>query len=318
MTVDDDTIHRAVTRGHPDDASYRAIDIPTLVGHRPPRMRWMATGLTTASVGILAIVLAIAARSVLLGPRSDVAALPPSVVATGHLNLVVTSGSPQVFIPGGSYEGFDVDVARRLGERLGIEVRLDTADTATLDAGGWGDRWDVAVDSGVAAKPQASTVASRPYYWRSAAVIVPDGSDINGAGALAGRTLCVLDRSLAGAWLAGDLDLREGSALPAPGGVNVLTMPTDSGCLDAVRNGDAQAFVADWAFAVGDPGDGLSLAPVTPFTAAAVMTIDPQRPESAALLAAVNAAIAQLQQDGSLRTMSLQRFGSDLSSPPSR
>ncbi|HYO42698.1 MAG TPA: transporter substrate-binding domain-containing protein [Candidatus Limnocylindrales bacterium] len=316
--MDDDTIRRAITRGHPDDAGYRAIDVPTLVGHQTPHVRWMATGLTTATVGILAIVLAIAARSVLLGPRSDVAALPPSVVAAGHLNLVVTSGSPQVFIPGGSYEGFDVDVARRLGERLGIEVRIDTADTATLDAGGWGDRWDVALDSGLAANGQASALVSTPYYWRSAAVIVPDGSDISGAGALAGRTLCVLDRSLAGAWLAGDLDLREGSALPAPGGVRVLAMPTDSGCLDAVRNGDADGFVADWAFAVGDPGEGLSLAPITPFTAAAVMSIDPQRPESAALLAAVNAAIAKMQQDATLRTLSLQRFGSDLSSPPSR
>src|SRR5580692_10861688 len=44
-------------------------------------------------------------------------------------------------------DGFDVDVARALAERLGVKLKLSTPGWETVVAGRWRARWDVCVCS---------------------------------------------------------------------------------------------------------------------------------------------------------------------------
>ena len=55
---------------------------------------------------------------------------------------------PQSFLDAnGDFTGFDVEVAREIGERLGVEVEFVTPDWDVITAGNWGGQWDMSVGS---------------------------------------------------------------------------------------------------------------------------------------------------------------------------
>jgi ABC-type amino acid transport substrate-binding protein len=112
------------------------------------------------------------------------------------------------------------------------------------------------------------------------------------------------------------LHLVGGIAAASPRGASV-TVDTRDECLAAVRSGRADAFVADWRFDLGAlPADLRALADA-PFVGVAGPAVDPSRPGSATLLAAVDAAIDGMRSDGSLRALAMRRFGgADLSVLP--
>ncbi len=47
----------------------------------------------------------------------------------------------------GVMQGFDVDVAREIAKRMGVEVRFITPAWDVITAGNWNMRWDVSVGS---------------------------------------------------------------------------------------------------------------------------------------------------------------------------
>ncbi|HSN24363.1 MAG TPA: transporter substrate-binding domain-containing protein, partial [Methylomicrobium sp.] len=44
-------------------------------------------------------------------------------------------------------QGFDVDVAKAIGDALGVETCFATPDWDVITAGSWADKWDVSVGS---------------------------------------------------------------------------------------------------------------------------------------------------------------------------
>src|SRR6266511_744625 len=56
---------------------------------------------------------------------------------------------PQSFIDEatGDYKGFDVDVTNEIAKRLGVDVEFTTPAFDEVVAGGWSERWDLAVGS---------------------------------------------------------------------------------------------------------------------------------------------------------------------------
>lgn len=68
--------------------------------------------------------------------------------------------------------GFDIDVAREIGKRLGVEVRFETPDWATMTGGRWSGRYDVGVGSVTPTKARAQAIDFAGIYYYSPYVYV--------------------------------------------------------------------------------------------------------------------------------------------------
>lgn len=70
-------------------------------------------------------------------------------------------------------QGFDVDVAKAIGESLGVETCFATPSWDAITAGNWADKWDVSVGSmTVTTDRQKILDFSVPYYYTPAVVAV--------------------------------------------------------------------------------------------------------------------------------------------------
>jgi polar amino acid transport system substrate-binding protein len=68
--------------------------------------------------------------------------------------------------------GFDIDVAREIGKRLGVDVSFETPDWATLTGGHWQGRYDVGVGSVTPTKARAQVIDFAGIYYYSPYVYV--------------------------------------------------------------------------------------------------------------------------------------------------
>ena len=95
-------------------------------------------------------------------------------------------------------DGFDVDVARAIAEKLGVKAEFVTPDWSLITAGNWAGRWDVSVGSMTPTKERAE-VLSFPaiYYYVPAAVAVHNDSPAQTLADLNGKTIGV---SAASTW----------------------------------------------------------------------------------------------------------------------
>lgn len=99
--------------------------------------------------------------------------------------------APQSFLnDDNEMEGFDVDVAREIAKRLGIEVEFVTPSWDIITAGNWNGRWDMSVGSMTPTKAR-SQVLSFPaiYYYTPASAAVHQDSDAVSVSELSGKTV---------------------------------------------------------------------------------------------------------------------------------
>lgn len=80
----------------------------------------------------------------------------------------------------GEYEGFDIDVATEVAERLGVDIAWETPSWDVLTAGNWNDRWDLSVGSMTPTNDRQQVLHfTEPYYYTPAVVVVhADNTDI--------------------------------------------------------------------------------------------------------------------------------------------
>jgi polar amino acid transport system substrate-binding protein len=80
----------------------------------------------------------------------------------------------------GSYEGFDIDVANEIADRLGVKVGWETPDWEVLTAGSWNDRWDMSVGSMTPTNDRQEVLNfTEPYSYVPAVVVVPEDSTVS-------------------------------------------------------------------------------------------------------------------------------------------
>jgi ABC-type amino acid transport substrate-binding protein len=86
---------------------------------------------------------------------------------------------PQSFLneDTGEYEGFDIDVATEIANRLGVGVEWEAPAWDTIIAGGWNDRWDMSVGSMTVTTERADVLYFTPAYYFTPAVVVARGDD---------------------------------------------------------------------------------------------------------------------------------------------
>jgi polar amino acid transport system substrate-binding protein len=79
----------------------------------------------------------------------------------------------------GEYEGFDIDVAMEIAERLGVKVAWETPKWEVLTAGSWNDRWDMSVGSMTPTNERQEVLNfTEPYSFVPAVVVVHEDSDV--------------------------------------------------------------------------------------------------------------------------------------------
>ena len=309
--MDDERIERALRAGPADEPRYSALGLGVPARHR----RANPVGLRAAFelLGTVAVAAAVVISIVVIRTGDQAASTPDvlaAIRASGTMRVAVTSGSPQVFVSGSGLDGFDIDVARTIGKRLGVEVQISAVDPSQVEAGGWGGAWDLAIDSAVSTERRAAGLGvGERYYTRTAAVVVPDGSLITRLTDLAGATVCTVDGSLAERWVTGSLDLVGGvTAVPAAG-IKPIVRTSPDACLAALADQSAAAYAADWTMDVEPPASGLTVLAEAPFAGAANVAVDPGRPGSPTFLAEIDRIVAAMRADGTLRALSERRFG---------
>jgi polar amino acid transport system substrate-binding protein len=233
------------------------------------------------------------------------------VLDSGRLRVAVTRGLPQVIMPGGALEGFDVDVAREIADRLGVGAELIIADgSVTPD-----DRWDVALTSMEPAPAAADSLTVEPISYWPILGVVPSGSPAQTMQDLTGLRAGMTPGSSATRWAIGELSASGGVGPPA--GLTAVDTESDLACLGLLADGEVDVCLvvdllpADLAARPGlrtldgpDPVDVRGI--VLPRTG----------PDMASFAEELRNAIDVLRADGTLRELSLRRLGSDVTAPP--
>jgi len=222
-------------------------------------------------------------------------------------------------------QGFDVDVAKAIGDGLGVETCFATPDWDIITAGSWADKWDVSVGSmTITTARQQALDFSVPYYYTPAVIAVRADAGINSISDLDGQALCVGTSTTYEFWLENDM---EGLGLPAssiyaqPPTVTVVPLPTDQECAQAIAAGreDFVGYVTSDTvvnanIAAGFPVVKLGSAVYSEDLAAAYDKSSSLPTDS--LRTEVDKIITAMHNDGRLSALSIQWLGEDLTQAP--
>src|SRR5512132_2872228 len=136
-------------------------------------------------------------------------------------------------------EGFDVDVAKAIGDDLGVETCFATPAWDAITAGSWADKWDVSVGSMTITEDRQKILDfSVPYYYTPAVIAIRADSGITDLAGLDGQALCAGTATTYETWLNhADLGSTVDVVAQAPDNITVVPLETDQECAQAVAAG---------------------------------------------------------------------------------
>lgn len=223
-------------------------------------------------------------------------------------------------------QGFDVDVAKAIGEGLGVETCFATPNWDIITAGNWANKWDVSVGSmTITTERQEVLDFSVPYYYTPAVFAVHADSDFSSIDDLAGNAICAGASTTYETWLSqGDLGLPESSIYrQPPADITVVPLDTDQECAQALAAGreDFAAYVTSQTVVNANVDAGLPVkqlgSPVFSEDLAAAFDQNASLPTDS-LQAEVNDIITEMHNDGTLTQLSTQWFGEDITMDPNQ
>jgi polar amino acid transport system substrate-binding protein len=257
------------------------------------------------------------------GPTCDSADLDGQLAAICQAGVIRVSTDPayppQSFLneDTGEYEGFDIDVANEIGERLGVEVEFTDPTFDAVVAGNWSERWDMSVGSVTVTEERTEVLDfTQPYYFTPAQMTALEDSDIESLDDLAGQVVCAGESTTYVFWIEGTLTLPEsaGEVAEVPEGMTDTTFPTDVDCAEAWRSGrteDFQGFLTALPTAQGliDSGDyPIKLVGDPVFYEPLAVAFDKAVDDNDSLVEAVDQIIGEMHDDGTLSDMSDQWY----------
>lgn len=137
---------------------------------------------------------AIAAAVLAMASLAHAGATLDRVMSKKTMVVATNSGwPPQSFLnDNNEMVGFDIDVSREIGKRLGVEVSFQTPDWATLTGGHWQGRYDVGVGSVTPTKSRAQVIDfAGIYYYSPYVYVVHKDSPLKSVGDLNGKVIGV-------------------------------------------------------------------------------------------------------------------------------
>ena len=318
--MDDDPIARHLRNGPPKDPRFE------------PSGRWLAmaerelaeapaasrsrgatlfAGLAAAAVFLVLVVIG---GQLLQFRDQGFGGLVTEIESRGALRVAIDGGPPQAFTPARGYEGFDLDIAREVAERLGVRLDVAVIPRSELLAADARGQWDLALSSISAALGHASPArATDPYAVVAGAVVVGVDDQANRLSELGSDRACVVAGSSAEAWLQGDLTATPDDTIqPVPAGIEVHVQPTLTECLGGVADGSWRAVVVDRPSDVVGDGD-VRVLDVAPFELSLVALLDGGKAGVDPLVARLNVLFAAMAEDGTIADISRRRFaGADV------
>jgi polar amino acid transport system substrate-binding protein len=220
------------------------------------------------------------------------------------------------------YKGFDIDVGSEIAKRLGVEIAFETPSWDVITAGSWGERWDFSVGSMAVTKPRQDVLDfSNPYYYTPAQMAVKPDSGITTLDGLAGKTICVAIATTYLEWLNGTLEFGiETPQTPPPAGATATTLDTDRLCAESWRAGrtDFDGWLSSVTTVKDAVDDGLPVVAVGDpvFYEPLAVAFDKSGPDTSDMVTRVNQILADMREDGTLKTMSEKYYGLDLTVEP--
>jgi polar amino acid transport system substrate-binding protein len=217
----------------------------------------------------------------------------------------------------GEYEGFDIDVATEIANRLGVEIAWVEPNWNAIIAGNWQGRWDMSVGSMTVTVERAEVLNFSPaYYFTPASVAVPTDSSVSSVDQLSGTTVAVCAGCTYDHYLSGTLDI--------PGfdfGVSPIADPvvkgydTDSTAIQAVLSGQADAVMSALPTLESaiDKGREIKVIGEPLFFEPLSVAIDKSSElDPTSLVEEVSAIVEEMHSDGTLSELSMTWFGEDL------
>ncbi|MGE8190301.1 transporter substrate-binding domain-containing protein [Pseudomonas sp. NPDC086278] len=120
-------------------------------------------------------------------------------VESSHELIVATNADypPQAFLnENNQLDGFDIDVAKEIGKRLGAKVTLATPGWEVMTAGKWSGRWQIAVGSITPTKKRLEVLDfPSVYYYTPAVFAVHKNSTLQKVADLNGKKVGVVSAS---------------------------------------------------------------------------------------------------------------------------
>jgi polar amino acid transport system substrate-binding protein len=221
----------------------------------------------------------------------------------------------------GEYEGFDIDVATEIAERLGVEVEWETPAWDLITAGNWAGRWDVSVGSMTVTPERAEVLEFTPaYYYTPAAVAVhEDNTSITDTeNDLDGKTIGVCGGCTYEAYLEQSLNIPGYEIDFVIDDANVKAYNTDTSAIADLELGDGTRLDAvisalptlEGAIDKDKPikvvGDPIYYEPLA-------VALDKNAPEDPVPLAEeIGRIIEEMHEDGTLSELSMKWYDTDL------
>ena len=217
-----------------------------------------------------------------------------TTVMAGKLTMATNATFPpyEMTTDGGDIEGIDVDTAKAIAEKLGLELQIDDMDFDAALLSVQQGKADIAM-AGITVTDERKAVMafSDSYATGIQSIIVPEGSDIASPDDLAGKKIGT-QRGTTGYIYCTD-DFGEDSVVAYDNGLTAV---------QALNNGQVDAVVIDNApakeYVAANPGLKVLETSYAEEDYAIGMNKD-----NTALVEAVNAALEELKADGTLQSI---------------
>ena len=221
----------------------------------------------------------------------------------------------------GEYEGFDIDVATEIADRLGVEIGWEEPSWDVITSGSWNDRWDMSVGSMTVTKERAEVLNfSDAYYYTPASVAVhEDNTTITDpATDLDGKKIGVCSGCTYEAFINGTLDIPGYTFDFVIDDAEVVGYDTDSTAIQNLELGDGARLDAAMSATPTlqgaiDKGKPIKLVGEPLFYEPLAAAFDKQASaDSQPLADAVSEIINEMHSDGTLTDLSMEWYGEDL------
>jgi polar amino acid transport system substrate-binding protein len=230
----------------------------------------------------------------------------------------------------GQYQGFDIDVATEIANRLGVDIAWEAPAWETLTSGSWAGRWDISVGSMTITSERSEVLHfTPPYYYTPAGIAVHrDNTTINGVEDLEGKRIGVCGACTYDLYLQNRLAIAQdptGESVDIPSEVQnpqIRTYDTDGTAIQDLSLGDGRRLDAvisalptiqeaiDSDKPIKIVGDPVFFEPLS-VAIDRSSQLDPQR-----LVDRISEIIEEMHEDGTLTELSMKWYGVDLTQGP--
>jgi polar amino acid transport system substrate-binding protein len=198
------------------------------------------------------------------------------------------------------FSGFDIDLANDIADNLGLTAEFQDTSFDTIFRDVAANQFDIVVAASTITPGRQKTVNfSDPYYEAQQALLVPEGSDITSVDDLAGKIVGAQDGTTGEAYANDETDASE-----------VRGYPEGPDAVAAVTTGQVDAAIIDQPVAADavEKQGGVEVATEIPTNELYGIAISKENPE---LLDAVNQALAEFKQDGTIQGLYEQYLKTD-------